>query len=148
MFRSSNSLLKLTLAAGFVLSVSGCAQPNFPNATYDVGASPQTGSAQGINTHNSEPMPSGMVMRNNGLGTSTQLSTDPTTMPTTGSAQGVNPHDAAPMARGMTMSPSRSAPLRYNADGIPQTGSAQGLNSHNSEPMPSGMVMPPARGAY
>ena len=147
MARLTRTLPILALAGGVALAVTGCTQPTSPNAAYNASVSPQTGSAQGMNPHNSEPMPGGMQMRDNGLGSSTRLSTDRGGLPNTGSAQGVDPHNSEPMPRGMVMTPSRTVPMGYNSDGVPQTGSAQGVNSHNSEPMPRGMVMPPARPA-
>lgn len=142
------NLPTLALAGAVILAVSACTQPTPPYAGYNANASPPTGSAQGVNPHNSEPMPSGMVMQNNGLAPAQQMSTDPNSVPRTGSVQGASPHNSAPMPSGMVMTPSRTAPLRSNPDGVPQTGSNQGVNTHNSEPMPSGMVMPPTRSGY
>ena len=133
-----------------ILAISGCAQTDSSNPTVvsDAPLVPVTGSTQGVNTHNSEPMPRGMVMRNNGLAPSTSMSTDPTSVPQTGSEQGANPHNSQPMPRGMEMKPSRTSPLRYSPDNVPRTGSSLGVNTHDSEPMPSGMVMPTAPKQY
>lgn len=133
-----------------ILAISGCAQPGSsgPTLASDAPLVPQTGSAQGLNTHNSEPMPGGMVMRNNGLSPSTPMSTDSSSVPQMGSAQGANPHNSEPMRRGMAMAPSRTAPLRYSPTNVPRTGSAQDVDTHNSEPMPSGMVMPSTPAPY
>lgn len=146
-------LSRLGFFGGIALAISGCAQPQPSSAaaTSEAFTSPRTGSAQGVNPHNSEPMPSGMVMKNNGLAPSTSMSTDPSSVPQTGSQQGLNTHNSEPMPSGMRMknsgvSPGR--PMRSNPNLVPQTGSNQGVNTHNSEPMPSGMVMPKAPATY
>ena len=136
---------RVMLMGGLVFAISGCAQPQQPTVA---AALPETGSAQGLNPHNSEPMPSGMIMRNNGLSPSTALTTEPSGLPQTGSAQGVSPHNSLPMRSGMAMPRSRTSPMRFDPNSVPQTGSAQGVNPHNSEPMPSGMVMPDAPSRY
>ena len=138
-------LPRLVVMGGVALAINGCARPQQPT---DTAALPQTGSAQGLNPHNSEPMPSGMVMRNNGLPPSTALTTDPSSVPQTGSEQGANPHTSQPMRSGMVMPSSRTSPMRFDPNSVPQTGSAQGVNPHNSQPMPSGMVMPDAPARY
>ncbi len=147
---SSRHVTGPAMMAISILAISGCAQPSSPNPTLasDAPSVPLTGSAQGLNTHNSEPMPSGMVMRNNGMSPSTPMSTDPSGVPQTGSAQGVNPHNSESMPRGMAMAPSRTSRLRYSPANVPRTGSAQGVDTHNSEPMPRGMVMPNAPAPY
>ncbi len=146
-------LSRLAFFGGVALTISGCAQPRPPSAaaTSEAFTSPQTGSSQGVNTHNSEPMPSGMVMKNNGLAPGTSMSTDPSSTPQTGSQQGLNTHNSEPMPNGMRMknsgvSPGR--PMTSNPNRVPQTGSSQGVNTHNSEPMPSDTVMPKAPATY
>lgn len=146
-------LSRLTVIGGVVLAISGCTQPQPPDPIAASGPimSPQTGSAQGMNTHNSEPMPSGMVMKNNGLSPGTSMSTNPNNMPRTGSEQSLNTHNSEPMPSGMVMKNnglSPGTPMVSNPNRVPQTGSAQGLNTHNSEPMPSGMVMPRSPATY
>lgn len=105
-------LSRLAFFGGVALTISGCAQPQPPSAAAvsEAFTSPQTGSSQGVNTHNSEPMPSGMVMKNNGLAPGTSMSTDPSSTPQTGSQQGLNTHNSEPMPSGMRMRNSGVSP--------------------------------------
>ncbi len=64
---------------------------------------PRTGSQQGLNTHNSEPMPNGMLMKNNGVSPGSPMTSNPNRVPQTGSNQGVNTHNSEPMPSGMVM---------------------------------------------
>lgn len=143
-------LPKMVLAGGVAFGLAACApQPN-PPAVRGAVTAPTTGSALGVNTHNSEPMPSGMRMQGNGIDPGTAFSSDRNVVPATGNAQGANTHNSQPMPSGMRMqgdSPA-GAPMTSDPSVVPRTGSAQGSSSTNSQPMPSGMVMPNAPARY
>lgn len=140
---------KILLTASVAFGLGACApQSTRPVAMGPVSV-PTTGSAQGVNTHNSEPMPSGMRMQGNGVAPGTSFSSDRTLVPTTGNAQGVNTHNSEPMPRGMRMQGNTPAgtPIQADPGAVPNS-STQGVNPMNSQPMPSGMVMPNATTRY
>ena len=58
--------------------------------------SPTTGSQQGINTHNSQPMPRGMVMPANPGTQGPILGSSPNTLPPNGNQAGVEPPGSMP----------------------------------------------------
>ena len=149
MNQSRSLFPEIVLAASVALTASGCApQSATPVAMAPVTA-PMTGSAQGINTHNSEPMPSGMRMQGNGVAPGQSFSSDRNVVPMTGNAQGANTHNSEPMPAGMRMGASPpGTPMRSDPTMVPRTGSVQGVNPMDSQPMPSGMVMPNAPSRY
>lgn len=142
MFQLKSVLPAMAVAGGISLAVSGTAPAAraqtaspAPMVTAPSGNVPQTGSAQGVNPHNSMPMPRGMVMpraANNG-----PMVTSPSgNVPQTGAEQGVNSHNSEPMPRGMVMPrTANNGPMVTSPSGlVPQTGSAQGVESPGSMP--------------
>ncbi len=126
----------LALAAGVSYAGSSLAQTQ-PHVTSPSGNVPQTGSAQGVNPHNSEPMPHGMVMPTGPAAQGPMVTSPMGTKPNTGSAQGYNSHDSEPMPRGMVMptgSAAQGAMVTSPAGVVPQTGQAQGAKSPGSMP--------------
>lgn len=67
-----------------------------PMVTSPTGTLPQTGSQQGVNSHNSAPMPSGMVMPSAAGQTAPMVGSAGNPVPTTGSAQGAESPNSMP----------------------------------------------------
>lgn len=126
----------LTLAAGVIYARSSLAQTQ-PHVTSSRGDVPQTGSAQGVNPHNSQPMPQGMVMPTGPPAQGPMVTSPSGGVPQTGSSKGVNPHNSEPMPRGMVMptGPAAQGPRVTSPTGfLLQTGQAQGVESPGSMP--------------
>lgn len=131
--------IRVAVLSAASATVGGCVQS----------AAPQPGSAsnfsgttqsQGVNTHNSEPMQSGMIMRNNGLSQGSPMAFDPNIVPQSGSA-GVNTHNSEPMPSNMPMQNNGIAPgkpLISDPSMVPKT-SSSGVNTTNSEPVSVGV---------
>jgi hypothetical protein len=126
----------LALSTGSIYAGASFAQGQMQgHTTSPPGAVPTTGSEQGANSHNSEPMKRGMQMRSGAATRGPMVTSPPGVLPETGSAQGANSHNSDPMPSGMKMRRGPQGPmLGSGGNPVPQTGSAQGAESPGSMP--------------